>query len=439
MRSANAAAKYRATFYLKDVDEYWPWFHDWSHPHGSVPVTVPILNFDPAWKARKAYACQLCYSSDHHLLECPLPHVKIGGVPLVSSVSRGLCMSRTAVERRGWSDDILNPIKGGSAQQQSGDSGKPVDNSTADLVNAHRITENIADGETGDAIMADLSAPNDIRADLLKAKAQFNNPFSQLQSILPYLHDNTLHEALAGRSIEEALVYLKVVSPDRGTRPVVASGSGPTETRRHSLSYITSAARFILSKLQQVFNRTEVVPEDKIAKLLQACDGDKYLVIEALRKTGMNFLWDEVTMNNEWRDWCDARVTPQAATPISTMMSNMDLLEQPSLYDYRNEASFMMAMIERSDIILHPGIDMTDLTKRYRGQFPAMLRKMQILYNTTFPSHWTEKWLMDVYSVWLAILPGATAAAENTTPTNAATRQATAPVINTSADGNQRM
>ena len=117
----------------------------------------------------------------------------------------------------------------------------------------------------------------------------------------------------------------------------------------------------------------------------------------------------------------------------------MDLLEQPSLYDYRNEASFMMAMIERSDIILHPGIDMTDLTKKYQGQFPAMLRKMQISYNTTFPSHWTEKWLLDAYSVWLAAPPGATAAAENTTPTNAATRQATAPVINTSADGNQRM
>ena len=306
VRSANAAAKYRATFYLKDVNEYWPWFHDWSHPHGSVPVTVPILNFDPTWKARKAYACQLCYSSDHHLLECPLPHVKIGGVPLVSSVSRGLCMSRTAAERQGWSDDILNPIKGGSAPHKSGDSGKPVDNSTADLVSAHRVIENIAEGETGDAIMADPSVPNEIGADLLKAKAQFNDPFSQLQSMLPYLHDDTLHEALAGRNIEEALVYLKVVSPDRGTRPVVASRSGPTETRRHSQSYITSAARFILSKLQRVFNRTEVVPEDEIAELLQACDGDRYLVIEALQKTGMNFSWDEVTMNNEWRDWCDA-------------------------------------------------------------------------------------------------------------------------------------
>ena len=348
-------------------------------------------------------------------------------------------MSRTAVERRGWSDDILNPIKGGSAQHKDSGTGKPVDNSTADLVDAHRVVENTAAGETGDAVMADLSVPNDVGADLLKARAQFNDPFSQLQSMLPYLHDDTLHEALAGRSIEEALVHLKIVSPGRGTRHVVASRSGPMETRRHSQSYITSAAKFISSKLQCVFNRTEVVPEDKIAELLQACDGDKYLVIEALRKTGMNFSWDKMTMNNEWRDWCDARVTPQAATPILTTMSNMDLLEQPGLYDYRNKASFMMAMIERSNLILHPGINIPDLAKKYQGQFPAMLQKMQISYNTTFPSHWTEKWLMDAYSVWLAVPPGATAAAENTTPTNAATRQATAPVINTSADGNQCM
>ena len=101
VRPANAASKYRATFFLKEVDANWPWFYDWSHPHGSVPVTIPLLNFDPVWKARKPYACQLCYSSDHHLLECPLPHIKIGGVPLVSAVSRGLCMNRAAAERRG--------------------------------------------------------------------------------------------------------------------------------------------------------------------------------------------------------------------------------------------------------------------------------------------------------------------------------------------------
>ena len=439
VRSANAAAKYRATFYLNDVDEYWPWFHDWSHPHGSVPVTVPILNFDPAWKARKAYACQLCYSSDHHLLECPLPHVKIGGVPLVSAVSRGLCMSRTAAERRGWSDDTLNQVKGGSTQHKSRDAGKTADHSTADFIDAHKVMENVTMEETGDTLMADPSAPNDIRGDLLRAKTQFNDPFSQLRSILPYLHDDTLHEALNGRNVEEALVYLKVVSPDRGTRPVVASGSGLTEAKSQHQTYMTSAAEFISSKLQRVFNRTEAVLVDEIVELLQACDGDRHLVVEALRKTGMNFSWDKATMDEEWRDWCDAKVTPQAATPISTTMSGMNLLEQPRLYDFRNKASFMMAMVERSNIILHPEIDLSDLAKRYRGQFPAMLRKMQISYNTSFPSHWTEKWLTEAYSLWLADPPDTAATAKNTTPTNAATRQATAPANETSAGGAQCM
>src|SRR5258706_242559 len=94
VRVSNAPAKYRATFYLDSNSEYWPWLHDWSHPHGSTPESIPLLNFDPAWKARKPYACQICYNSDHHLIECPLPHVKIGAVPLVSPVSRRLVANR---------------------------------------------------------------------------------------------------------------------------------------------------------------------------------------------------------------------------------------------------------------------------------------------------------------------------------------------------------
>ena len=439
VRSANAAAKYRATFYLNDVDEYWPWFHDWSHPHGSVPVTVPILNFDPTWKARKAYACQLCYSSDHHLLECPLPHVKIGGVPLVSAVSRGLCMSRTAAERRGWSDDTLNPVKGGTAPHKDRTNDGQMAHDARNPVDTQQVIASAAEEATGDAIMADHSAPNDAEADLLQAKAQFNDPFSQLQSVLPYLHDDTLREALDGRNVEEALVYLKVVSPDRGACPVVASGSGPPEAGQQSQSYFASATEFISSKLKRVFNRTETVPVGEIIELLQACDGDQHLVVETLKKTGMNFSWDSETMHSEWKDWCDARVTPQAATPISTTMSGMDLLERPGLSDYQNEASFMTALMERSDIILHPEVNIPDLAKKYRGQFPAMLRKMQISYNASFPSHWTEQWMMDAYSLWMMAPPASTTTVETSTPTNAATRQATAPVTNTSASNNQRM
>ena len=110
---------------------------------------------------------------------------------------------------------------------------------------------------------------------------------------------------------------------------------------------------------------------------------------------------------------------------------------QPSLYNFKHEASFMAALVEQSDIILHPGINIPDLARKYWGQFPAMLRKMQISYSTTFPPHWTEKWLMDAYSLWLTVPLGATA--ETTTPTNAATRQATAPVLNAPAEGHRRM
>ena len=245
VRPSNAATKYRATFFLKEIDGNWPWFYDWSHLHGSVPATIPLLNFDPVWKARKPYACQLCYSSDHHLLECPLPHVKIGGVPLVSSVSRGLCMSRTAAERRGWSDDTLNPMRGGTAPRKDNAFGKPGDGNSADAARA------VDDG--GDAIMTEEAPAIDIDAELARAKAEFNNPFGQLKSMLPFLHDDVIRAALDGQSIEDALVHLKVVSPARSARRVEASGLGGGRITAHPPGSAESAAEFIWSKLRRIF------------------------------------------------------------------------------------------------------------------------------------------------------------------------------------------
>src|SRR5258706_15624420 len=174
--ASNAPAKYRATFYLDSNSEYWPWLHDWSHPHGSTPESIPLLNFDLAWKARKPYVCQICYNSDHHLIECPLLHVKIGGVPLVSAVSRGLVANRKPAERRGWEDDSLNMVKGGSSAKRdgpdSGDRQAPGDPPTTD---------------EADAIMmpADDGLPLAGDDGLAAAKAQFNDPFSQLKSMFP--------------------------------------------------------------------------------------------------------------------------------------------------------------------------------------------------------------------------------------------------------------
>ena len=433
VRPANAATKYRATFFVKNVDAYWPWFYDWSHPHGSVPATIPLLNFNPVWKARKPYACQLCYSSDHHLLECPFPHIKIGGVPLVSAVSRGLCMSRTAAERRGWSDDLLNPMKGGSHQRDLPESDDPRRTRRPFANDAPADAETEAVDSGGDAIMADAPQDIDIDAELARAKTEFNDLFMQLKSMLPFLHDDTIRSALSGRDIEGTLIFLKVVLPARTPLCNEASGSGSKRITAHPPGSGDSAAEFISAKLRHVLQGSSVITKADLTDLFNARNGDIHEVVEALRQNGLKFKWDDTTVTNDWRDWCDAQVTPQAATPQSTTLSAMNMLEDPP-YDYNREASFMAALIGQSNIILHPGINLPDLARTYRGQFPAMLRKMTISYNTIFPSSWNEKWLMDRYSAWL-IKP----VIESATPHNAATSQATAPDINPPPADNQRM
>src|SRR5258706_5487132 len=215
VRASNAPAKYRATFYLDSSDEYWPWFHDWSHPHGSTPESIPLLNFDPAWKARKPYACQICYTSDHHLIECPLPHVKIAGVPLVSVVSRGLVANRKPAERQGWEDDSLKEVKGGSSARKD----------DPDLVD--RTAPADPEVVDDDVIMDSAAADMPLAADdgLAAAKSQFNNPFSQLKSMFPYMTDDTISGALVGRTVESAILYLTTTLPIPLTPVLQPSGS----------------------------------------------------------------------------------------------------------------------------------------------------------------------------------------------------------------------
>ena len=427
MRPSNAATKYRATFFLKEVDGNWPWFYDWSHPHGSVPATIPLLNFDPVWKARKPYACQLCYSSDHHLLECPLPHVKIGGVPLVSTVSRGLCMSRTAAERRGWSDDLLNPMKGSTNQRRDAER-KDI----GSALEPESSSAPVDDG--GDAIMADAPRDIDIDAELARARAEFNDPVLQLKSMLPFLHDDTIRDALEGRNIEEALVHLNVVSPARSPCRDLASGSGSKRATAHPPASEESAASFLLSKLHKVLVGSVYRSKEYMAGLYRTYNGDIQATVDALCSNGVKFTWGNTDVTNDWQDWCDAQVTPQPASPISTALEDMHMLVEPEAYDYRKEASFLSELVNTSRVILHPGINIPELTKTYRGQFPAILRKMAVSYNTSFPSHWTEKWMMEGFSRWLHPIEG-----DSNTPRNAATSQATAPGIKPNTAGSQRM
>jgi len=99
VRKAGATSKFRGTFILESASVYWPWSMNWGHKHGSVPESSPLLNFEPTWSARRPYACQCCYSTDHFTEECPLPFMKIGGSSLVSHPARTLVISKKAAER----------------------------------------------------------------------------------------------------------------------------------------------------------------------------------------------------------------------------------------------------------------------------------------------------------------------------------------------------
>lgn len=99
VRKAGATSKFRGTFILDSTTVYWPWSMSWGHKHGSVPESSPLLNFEPTWSARRPYACQCCYSTDHFTEECPLPFMKIGGNNLVSHPARTLVIKKKAGER----------------------------------------------------------------------------------------------------------------------------------------------------------------------------------------------------------------------------------------------------------------------------------------------------------------------------------------------------
>jgi len=99
VRKGGATSKFRGTFTLESEDVYWPWSMDFGHKHGSVPDTSPLLNFEPSWSARRPYACQGCYSSDHFMAECPLPFMKLGGLSIISMPARSLVLNKKAGER----------------------------------------------------------------------------------------------------------------------------------------------------------------------------------------------------------------------------------------------------------------------------------------------------------------------------------------------------
>src|SRR5258706_8883134 len=77
--------------------------------------------------------------------------------------------------------------------------------------------------------MASAAADMPLAADdgLAAAKTQFNQPFSQLKSMFPYMTDDTISGALVGRNVESAMLYLTTTLPVPPTPIPQPSGSGP--------------------------------------------------------------------------------------------------------------------------------------------------------------------------------------------------------------------
>ncbi len=130
------------------------------------------------------------------------------------------------------------------------------------------------------------------------------------------------------------------------------------------------------------------------------------------------YSWPEHVLASDWRDWADAAVTPQAATPVSTSLSTFTILADPQpVIAFDKEAAFMQHLFSEAGFTLPAGVTFIDLATTYRGQFPAMLMKLHVSHDMAFPAHWREAFLMQSFSDWwFPSLP-------------AATGQTTAPVV----------
>ncbi len=349
-------------------------------------------------------------------------------------MSRGLVANRKPAERRGWEDDSLKEVWGGSNSKRDGQVSEecPVPGAPPE--------------NTGMADLdVDMNAANDVPPlaeddGLATAKSQFNNPFSQLKSVFPYMLDDTISGALMGCDVGSAMLYLTSTLPIPPTPTPRPSGSGllvppapPFVDSRASGSglrtifdapplpsmvNLDSAATFIFSKLSKVFDKKGDFPHQDLIALLASTNGNLALTVSALQSAGLKFSWPEHVLANDWRDWADAAVTPQATTPVSTSLSTFTILADllPSI-TYDKEASFLQHLFTDAGIALPADVTFIDLATTYQGQFPAMLMKLRVSHDMAFPDHWKEAFLMQSFSDWwFPSLP-------------AATGQTTAPVI----------
>ena len=127
VRRTNTPSEYRGSFILDSLSVFWPWTFSFNHAHGSINPSSPLLNFDPPWFARKPYACQSCYSSVHATYECPLVHVKLGGVSMVSHTSITVVLNKKAGERLIITDKSLMPKRPLEEDNDDPNAAAPVD------------------------------------------------------------------------------------------------------------------------------------------------------------------------------------------------------------------------------------------------------------------------------------------------------------------------
>ena len=242
VRKAGATSKFRGTFILDSASVYWPWSMDWGHKHGSVPDSSPLLNFEPTWSARRPYACQCCYSTDHFTEECPLPFMKVGGNSLVSQPARSLIIKKKAAERiisldRSAWELPVPPAPGTPRVPPSPSRPLPKIPPTRKTIPLSIIEERSSRMDTDDA----SSAASDARLSIAAPPPVNDPPYQVVDTLVRFLTLQLAGSMTQGMGLTESKVQF-LCKTHKGSLPVVLAslrrdGWLPTSVSDQVMSY----------------------------------------------------------------------------------------------------------------------------------------------------------------------------------------------------------